>query len=476
MSHSLTSEPARKGFFGEIASLAIPAFLEKFLLKLIGFVSTIILGRVVGTDAMSAVSVARTLPDILLSIYLGLGFGASIIIAKEDGDRPHVNKITVNAIFLNGGLGLLLGGICFIFCRPIFRFLFASKAENVAELAISYLRIALPFSAVDAIDAAISSALRGAHDAKTPFLITLLVNVLNAILCTVFIGFFGMGVIGAAVSYAISAVTGCLIRGSMLFRKKSVICLTGFQRPDFQSIRRISRAGIASALQACFINFAFLGMQAVTALISSVHLAAYTIANNIITLSYCITHGSQAAQITLVANHVGRGDKKTAHRYGYGIFWLSQAVCCSCGVLIFIFARPLSSIFIGSQSEEVLSLAVTILRVLCFAIPLTATFQASEGALKVGNEAAVILISNLSGPWLVRLPLAYLLVTLINRGALWTAVCPLLSGMPALSAFAKPLLSNGLTGFLTALFCDYLFRAIIHYTAFRKERWLSSDL
>lgn len=467
----------KKEYYSEVLSLALPAFLEKLLLTLVSLVSTVVIGKVVGSEAMSSLTVATTVTDILQSVFIGFGFGASIIIARnESHQRDFTNKATLNSIYLNAAFGLLLGTLCMLFLRGLLGFMFSSKTASVTEGAISYLYMILPFSAVASVDVAISSCFRGAHDAKTPFFVTAAVNAVNALCCIIFIGFLNMGIKGAAVSYIVSTLLGCIVRIMLLFHKKSVIRLHGFHRPDFMLIKRILNASVASTLQAFFINFAFLGLQAVTSLISAVAMAGYQIANNILKLTYCITHGIEAAQITLVGNALSVNDKDASRLYSYKLLSTSEAVCFIWAIIMFVFARPLSGLFVASGDSETLNSAVNLLRILCFTVPLTTYYQSSQGTLKVGGETGAIVLSSILGPWAIRIPLAYVLITSIENASLWNMVKGFFSAIPLISPFAESVLTNGITGLIAGLFADYIMRTLVYAFKLHKEKWLYNTL
>ena len=467
---------SKKEYYSEITSLAIPAFLEKLLLTLVGLVSAVVMGKAVGSEAMSSLTVATTTSDILQSIYLGFGFGASIIIAREKGEKSFTNKATLNALYLNAIFGLLISIFCMMFLRSILGFMFSSKTATVTEGALSYLYTVLPFSVITSVDVAISSCLRGAHDAKTPFYVTAGVNVINALCCILFIGVLDMGIKGAAVSYIISTCIGCIVRLSFLFNKKSVIHLDKFHRPDFSLMMRILNASVSSTLQAFFINFAFLGVQAVTSLIGATAMAGYQIANNILKLTYTITHGVEAAQITLVGNALSANDKNRARIYSFNLLKTSETVCLLWAVIMFVFARPLAGLFLGSGDEVTLNSAVTLLRVLCFSVPLTTYYQSSQGTLKVGGETTAIVASSLAGPWIIRIPLAYVIVKSIESGALWDSLKNIFSAVPAITPYAESIFTNGITGLIIGLFADYIMRTLVYGIRLHKEKWLYNKL
>ena len=468
---------SKKEYYSEITSLVVPAFLEKLLLTLVGLVSTVVIGKAVGSEAMSSVTVATTITDILQSVYLGFGFGASIIIAREKaGGKSFTDKATLNSIYLNIIAGLLISGFCMLFLRHILGFMFSSKTASVTEGALSYLYMVLPFSTVVSADVAVSSCLRGAHDAKTPFYVTAAVNLINALCCIIFIGIFKMGIKGAAISYIISVCIGCIIRITILFTKHSVIHLDKLHKPDFLLMKRILNASVSSTMQAFFINFAFLGVQAVTSLIGAAAMAGYQIANNILKLTYCITHGVEAAQITLVGNALSAHDENRARIYSYRLLRTSETVCLLWAAIMFVFAKPLASIFLGSGDETVLNTAVTLLRILCFSVPFTTYYQSTQGTLKVGGETSAIVVSSMLGPWAIRIPSAFLIVKLIDGGFLWNASESFFSSLPLIYPYAKAVLTNGITGLIIGLFADYIMRTFVYGIRLHKEKWLSNKL
>lgn len=466
---------SKKEYYKEIIDLAVPAFSEKLLLTVAGLVSSIILGRAAGSAVMSAAAAATTVTDILQSIYLGFGFGASILIARESGrDNPgrKISKITANSLYLNAAAGFILGTLCLIFSGGVMSVLFSKNAKEVTDLALSYLKIVLPFSFIFALDAALSSCLRGAHDAKTPFYITAAVNILNALLCLIFILGFNMGIKGAAVSYVISLSAGCVARFLFLKSSRSPI-KADFHKPDMKIFKRIFTFSLSSSVASCLTNLAFLGMQAVTAMISTVALAGYQVANNIIKLTYCITYGFEAAQITLVGIQLGKRNKDGARLYSYGLLHTVEMVCFIWAAIMFVFARPLCLLFVKSTEPEALANAVMILRILCFSVPFTTYFQGCQGTLKVGGENAAIIISTALGPWVIKIPLSYILVKLAVSGKLFALFSPIFENT-VLYPYAEAVLTSGITGMMVGFFADYIARCIVYAVRLHKEKWITT--
>lgn len=85
---------------------------------------------------MSAASAATTITEILQVVYLGFGFGASILIAREAGrenSKSRVNEITLNSIYLNAAMGLLFGTLCLIFSESVLKLHIFQKRQKTSS-------------------------------------------------------------------------------------------------------------------------------------------------------------------------------------------------------------------------------------------------------------------------------------------------------------------------------------------------------
>ena len=205
-------------------------------------------------------------------------------------------------------------------------------------------------------------------------------------------------------------------------------------------------------------------------------MAGYQVANNILKLTYCITHGIEAAQITLVGNALSEDNRKKARFYSYKLLHTSETICIIWAATMFIFARQFVSVFLESGDSATLNMATSLLRIMCFTVPFTTYYQSSQGTLKVGGETGALVLSSMLGPWAIRIPLAYILITTIESGALWSVLEGFFAKIPFILPLAESVFTNGITGLITGLFADYIMRTIVHAYKLHKEKWLYNKL
>lgn len=435
-----------KHVLGELISLAVPAAMERLLLLFGGLISMMIAGNISG-QTLVAVSMCNTLFDIIQAVFLGLSVGSTILITRDMGCK-HLEmprRIAVHSI----GLNLLLGiGIMLImawFGEEIVTVLFRNLTDDVIVQAVRYLRITVWCIPFVGIDVALSAAMRGIGDMKTPFYMTLTANAVQVLtgLLTVFVFRLGLG--GTALAFLISRVCGGLLRLWAVYftGKYPLLRAKGDMSPSTALLKQIMRYGTLTMVEQLMLQLGFLGMQLITSHIDTEKVGAYQIANSAINLIFAVTFGFESAQITIIGRQIGAHDGarawKTA-KLSFAVVELGSTVMAAAMIL---FSDAFLSLF--SHDPAVLQNARTILRVLALFIPVTSVFQGTSGILKTGGKASTVLLLNLIGPWCIRIPLAYLLCVPLNMG---------------------------MTGLMIGLFADYSVRAIFYFLSFQSRGWL----
>ena len=435
-----------KESFKEIMTIAVPAAAEKLLLLFTGMVSMIIVGRL-NSDTLVAVSMCNTIYGIIQAVFMGLSLGATIHIARQFGtnDKHAAENTMFHIIIINTAIGILFLFLLLFGGRSIIGMLFKNLDENVINLTFLFIEITLASVPFIGIDCAISASLRGTGNARLPLNLTIIVNVINIAIGYVTVHIIGIGIYGAALAFLISRTFGGLIRLFFVLNKKTDVelKLIGRHPFSFEKIKHIFSCGGITMLEQFMLQIGFLGMQVITSHIGKEAIGAYQVANSTINLLYSITFGFETAAVTLVGALLGQNEKERARTEAKSILFLSEAVTCVAGVVLYIFSRQFMSVF--STDKTLVDAGIYILHILILFIPVTSMFQGISGTLKTGGRVVVVLVLNIVGPWMVRIPLAYILCVKCSMGI------------------------NGLMG---GLFADYLVRAICYYISFRREKWL----
>lgn len=406
--------------------LSWPAIIEQILGTMVSYVDTAMVG-VLGAVGSAAVSVNGPPIWLIHGILAGVGVGYSVQISNAVGakDPERVRRVIRQGFLAALVCGLLACGLYEALGGSIPRWLGAKP--DVLPHAIHYMRIycsVLPFNALLIVS---SASLRCMGNMKTPLVVNTAANCINVIL-----NFFliyptrqwhgitlpgaGWGVEGAAVATAISIVCAAIPATVLIFRQQgyATSLREGFA-PDRAIIRRAVQLGVPSAVERAIIN---VGQIAGTALVGHALTTAALAANNIATtaegLCYLPAYGIGSAAVALVGQSVGAKKEEDAEAYGTLTGMIGFALCTVTGVLLFLFAPALASLF--NTDPEVVAQAALALRVVSCAEPFFAVSIILTNALHGANDVKFPMMTGLMGMWCVRVPLSCLLVLVFHLG------------------------------------------------------------
>lgn len=428
-----------KKLYVDIYRFLLPAMAENILLTSINTITSAIVGKI-GSVELSGVSIATTILYIVQALFTGLGLGSTVRIALAP--KKDTNKITGISLELALLLAALLF-IVFIFCIPgILQFLFRNSSPNVREIAAHYLRLCkftFPFLAMDSC---ITACLRGASQIRKPLTITIFAGILNVTLCFFFVFGLQLGYIGSTYAYIIATLLLAVLKLLYLLKPGHELFLDRLYKLDFDVIGRIMQISFPSMIEKFLIRTGFLGMQTVTALLGTSVLAGYQITNNILNFLYAFTAGIEVTQITFVSRFVKEKNKHGAKVSAYGLLLFGEVLMGVLAILIFADAKVIASLF--TNDTTTMDSAVWILRLMCFTVPFTTCFQSIQGAMKTCNDINFVTFMNIGTTWLLRIPLAYVLVKYGNLG---------------------------FYGLFVAFALDYILRAAAFLYYAKKEHW-----
>lgn len=184
----------------KIFYFAIPLLVSNIFQQLYTIVDTIIVGRFIGKEALSAVGISFPIIFLLVSLIIGIAMGGTVIISQYIGAKKF-NKVkrtidTLMIFLFFAAIVLSIVGITF--SENIFRLIKAP--DEVIDLAKQYLNIYLLGLVAFFGFNGISAVLRGMGDSKTPLVFMIISTVLNIILDILFVRGFHWGVSGVAIA------------------------------------------------------------------------------------------------------------------------------------------------------------------------------------------------------------------------------------------------------------------------------------
>ena len=194
-----------------LLSFALPLMVGNVFQQLYTMVDSMVVGKVLGINALAAVGNGEWLNWLVLSMIQGFSQGFSIRLAQEFGadDISKLKKTYVTSLRLS--IVCTAGVMCFAFAalRPILRLL--QTPDEIFPITVTYLSVI--FAGVPIVMAYnfMASVLRSLGDSKTPLVAMIAASICNIFLDLLFVIVFRWGVAGAAVATLIGQALSAFI-------------------------------------------------------------------------------------------------------------------------------------------------------------------------------------------------------------------------------------------------------------------------
>ena len=431
----LLAQKRRLGMFGIIMALALPTMLEQLMHTAVQYIDTAMVG-VLGTQATAAVGSTSTISWLVGSTTSALGVGFLSYIAKSIGAKKFddARRASAQAVFVVLTVGTLLTVITLSLSKAIP--ILMNVDESVRDLSAKYFFILYLPMLPRTASTIFGMVLRSSGDTKTPMLVGIGVNLTNVILnflliyptrmISVFNWQFNiwgadMGVRGAAVASAIAFTFGGILITIVLFCHKK-ISPKGSIKPDKDILAPCFKVALPNMFQRFLTSSGYVVFASMINSVGDVATAAHTIANTVESAFYIPGYGMNTAAATLVGNAYGAKDRAQLDKVTKMFIPIEIILMIISGTLLLIFAPSLMAIF--SESDEVINLGATVLRMVAVSEPFYGFSIIAEGFLLVVSNTKTPFKYNIIGMWGVRILGTFILIRLCHFGliAAWAAM------------------------------------------------------
>ena len=241
----------------QILIFFFPILFGTLFLTIYNTVDAIIVGQILGKEALAAVSGGTsTLTNLIIGFFNGMASGATVVISQFYGakDEDKVKKSLHTAIALSLIFGIAISIFGFILTNPMLRIM--ATPDDIFPLASTYLHIYFIGSLGLVMFKMSSGVLRAFGDSKHPLWFLMLGALLNIFLDILFIGVFKRGVRGAAEATVISQSVSALATLLFLSTRK------GLERMEVKKItyidkiivRKMLAIGLPGGIQSVMYN------------------------------------------------------------------------------------------------------------------------------------------------------------------------------------------------------------------------------
>ena len=380
-----------------ILFFSIPLLIGNVFQQFYSMVDTIIVGRYVGVQALAAVGVTGSLSFLILGFTFGLTGGFSVIIAQrfgandEDGLRKSVATSTILSIIST----IIITLASMLSAKPVLSLM--NTPDDIINDATIYIIIIYAGTCATVFYNMIAGILRSLGDSKTPLYFLILSSILNIILDLFFILNFNIGVRGAAYATVIAqGISGilCLIYA---LKKYPILRL---KKEDWIWDKNFAlkhlNVGIPMALQFSITATGVMVLQTALNAFGSTVIAAYTAASKVeqIVTQPGISFGTTMA--TYCGQNLGAGKYDRIKEGVKKGSIITIMVSIIAAVVLFVFGKSLSTLFISSDQIEALNYSKQYLNTVAIFLPILGMLFIYRNSLQGIGDAFIPMMAGVA--------------------------------------------------------------------------------
>lgn len=339
-------------------------------------VDTAIVGRL-GTAQLGGLALSATVLSLVVSACTFLTYGTTERVARRVGaGRPgDAADVGVQAIWLGVVVSVPIALAVGFAARPLAAALGGS--DDVLGHAATYLRISAV--AVPAVVFVLSAqgVQRGVADYRTPMVILLASNALNAVLEVTMVYALDLGVPGSAWS---TVIAQCLAAAAFIVVIRRHLRPAVHRRPNWSGMRPLLTAGRHLLLRSASMLVVLVGATSIASRTDDSTLAAHQITASVLTFIALALDALAIPAQTLVADALGRDDHVAAAAINRRVVRLTVWCASIVGALVASTAPLLPHAFTGDGAVISRAAAALVVLGLVALVPAGVAY-ATDGSL-----------------------------------------------------------------------------------------------
>ncbi len=412
-----------RNFYKKVASIAIPIALQGLITNGVNVMDTIMIG-IVGETQLSAVSLANQFINIFHIFCMGIGMGASVLVARYYGMRDNQSLKSTVSIMLRLCLAMST-----LFCvATIFLPEQIMKIYTVEEAIISNGARYLEYSVVTyyllGLSLTCTIVLRNVGQVRIPLYTSIAAFFVNVGANYMFIfGRLGaprMEVAGAAIGTLIARIFEFSVICGYLFLKDKEIC---FRIKDlFAPVGKLWKEYIRISIPVLVSDgILALGNNSVAMVIG--RLGESFVAANAVTavtqqLSSVMIQGFSQAGAIVTGYTLGEGNREKAHGQGYAFLGIGIVFGLLAAGIIMLISGPIIRAYnLSPQTQEI---AKELMLSICIIVVFQATNSImTKGVLRGGGDTKMLMLADNIFLWVASVPLGILAGLVLHMPAFW---------------------------------------------------------
>lgn len=380
----------------QLAGFTIPLVLGNLFQLTYNAADSVIVGKFIGDDALAAVGTAGPVMNMVILFISGMCMGAGILMSTQYGAKKYEQLERQVSTAMIGGIGFsaAVTVLLMIFAYPLLVLL--QVPQDIIGSAVVYLRIIFGGLIFTFIYNFFSNTLRALGDSRAPLFFLIISAFLNIVLDLFFVAGLKWGVPGSAAATVLSEALCCLFCLGYIKRKVPLLCLGKKWRVfDGAVLGRTFSYGITSALQQMCIQLGKICVQTIVNVQGVSFIAAFTAINRVDDFAMTPQQNIAHASTTFMAQNRGAGEQQRMKKGFYCTILLESVYTAVVMILVFVFSRQIMGLFVGEDSEEIVSLGVSYLKLISLMYVMPAATNIIQGFFRGLGDLKVTLISTI---------------------------------------------------------------------------------
>ena len=404
-----------------LVTMSLPMVISMIVQALYNIVDSIFVSRL-SEDALTAVSMAFPMQNLMISVAVGTGVGINAMLSRALGEKKFeaANKTAENGIFIEV-LGYVLFLLIGIFVTKPF-FLAQAGAGDIANMGIEYTRICLLMSFGVFMQIGFERILQSTGRTIFTMITQSTGAIINIILDPILIfGLFGMpkmGVAGAAIATVTGQICAAILAITFNLTKNPDVHISfkGF-KPQIIFVKNILSVGIPSIIMSSVGSAMTFGMNKILITFSSTAVAVFGVYFKLNSFVFMPVFGLNNGMVPIVSYNYGAQNKKRLTKTIK--LAIMYAVCIMLiGIMLFQF-MPDVLLKLFDASDHMLEIGIPALRVISLSFAFAGICIVISSSLQALGHGFLSMMISITRQLIILLPSAYILAKFGGIHAVW---------------------------------------------------------
>jgi putative MATE family efflux protein len=407
------------------AIFLVPLMISNILQSASQTFSTIFLGRLIGVNALAAVSAVFPIVFLLFSFLIGLASGSTVLIGQAFGarDEHRVKKVAGTMLGATLSLGIIVAVVGNLIAPSMLAAL--RTPANILPQSDAYARVIFLVMPIFFPYLAYTTFMRGTGDSQTPLYSLIVSTLLTVLLTPAFIrGWFGLPQLGVVSP----AVAGMIANGVALCAL--IAYLARIRHPlrfdaetardmlvDWRILWQVVRIGVPTGVQVIMVSLAEIAVISFVNRFGSSATAAYGAVNQVVNYVQfpAISIGITASIFSAQCIGARREDLLgTVVRSAVGLnYFVGGILIASCYLLAWV----ILGWFI--TDAHTLQIAHTLTMITLWSYLLFGNSAVISGVVRGSGAVIVPMLNGIFAIWGVEVPCAYILMHYFGLNGVW---------------------------------------------------------